>query len=206
MRLKPKLSISRDNRGVAVIEFAFALPLLLITGLGGLEAANLAVCILRVNQLATSVADNASRVVKAIDEQDINDTMTGALMSATSLSFRSKGRIILSDLQPNDKKTGQWIRWQRCTGDKKVTSDYGEEGGGKNDASIQFMGDPSRPIAAAPGTSLMFVEVKYDYIPLVAGVFGGFAKTISATAARVVRDRPDGDPTNASNLTLTTVC
>ena len=194
----------RDTRGVAMIEMAIGLPVLLIAGLGGLEVSNLVLAHMKVSRIASMTADNASRVRDSIDESDIVELFTGAQLASGSLDLRSNGRIILSDLQQNDAKTGQWIRWQRCYGNKGVNSSYGVQGAGQNNASLQSMsvtGPPARSIAAATGTSVMFVELQYDYRPIISGVYGGFNQTIKYVSAFNVRKRPNGDPTNTTALT-----
>lgn len=131
--------LADDRSGVALIEFAFALPLILILGVGGLETANFMSASLRLSQIAMTVADNAGRVRTSIDEADINELMVGAKKIGEPISFAATGRIILSDLEMRTNTTGgattvttinpngyrQWIRWQRCAGALNVTSSYG---------------------------------------------------------------------------------
>lgn len=134
--------LAQDASGLAMIEFAFAAPLLLVLGLGGIEAANYAVASLRVSQIAMTVADNAGRVRTALDENDINDIMSGGKMIGSGINFAANGRIILSDLEQRTTTTGsggvgtkttanpngyrQFIRWQRCAGDLEIQSAYGK--------------------------------------------------------------------------------
>ena len=68
-----------DSRsGVAMTEFALALPLLLTAGLWGTETAYLSMVHMRVSQLAMHVADNGSRV------GDTSTLRTGRFTRATS--------------------------------------------------------------------------------------------------------------------------
>lgn len=198
--------LRRDDRGLALIEFAFSLPVLLILGLVGLECANLALAHMRVSQVAMLVADNAARVRTSIDDADVNEIMTGADLSTDSLKLKANGRIFLSDLEPNGKtggNAGNYIRWQRCWGNGNFTSSYGVAGNGANDASMKFGMGPGTTadtkVAPASGTAVMFVEVAYNYQPLVSdSIFGN--KVIRYTSAFNVRERTDQDIKNAGNL------
>ena len=168
--------LRQDQSGLALIEFAYSLPVLLALTLGGLEVANLAITHMKLSQLAMLVADNASRVRASIDEADINEIFSGAALSANGLNFAANGKIFLSDLESNKleaPKTGQYIRWQRCYGSGNFTSTYGTTDNGKTDASLQAMGPTGNQIAATNGTAVMFVEVAYKYQPLISNsIFG----------------------------------
>jgi Flp pilus assembly protein TadG len=207
LSLRGKLVELRDDRrGLALIEFAFSLPVLVVLSMAGLETANLALAHMRVSQIAMLVADNASRVRSSIDEADVNEIMTGAELSSDSLKLKANGRIFLSDLEPNGKaspNTGYYIRWQRCWGSGTFTSSYGVAGNGTNDASMQFGMGPGNTAATkvvpASGTAVMFVEVAYNYQPLVSNALFG-AKVIRYSSAFNVRERTDQAIKNAGNL------
>ena len=195
--------LRQDQSGLALIEFAYSLPVLLALTLGGLEVANLAITHMKLSQLAMLVADNASRVRASIDEADINEIVSGAALSANGLNFAANGKIFLSDLEPNRQdapNTGQYIRWQRCYGSGSFTSTYGTTGNGASDASmVDGMGPTNRKISAGNGTAVMFVEVTYKYQPLISNsIFG--EKTIRYTSAFNVRERTDQAMKNAGNL------
>ena len=112
-----------DTAGLALTEFAFCLPILMILMASGLELSNYVLATKRVGDLAAMVADNASRMgmrsaglsVHQISEAEINDVFTGAELQADLPDFTENGRIILSSLQRN-ADDGQWIAWQRCFG------------------------------------------------------------------------------------------
>lgn len=196
-------SIRRDEGGVALVEFAFSLPVLVVLSMAGLETANLALAHMRVSQIAMLVADNAARVRSSIDEADINEIMTGAELSSESLKLKANGRIFLTDLEPNglpSPLTGQYIRWQRCWGQGSFTSSYGVAGDGLLTALLPLgIGPTNNKIAAGSGTAVMFVEVAYNYQPLVSNTLFG-AKVIRYTSAFTVRERTDQAIKNAGNL------
>jgi hypothetical protein len=191
----------RAERGVALIEFAYALPVVLALGFGGMETANLALANLKVNQIAETTADNAGRVTSGIDESDINEVFAGALQIGQSIDFQAHGRIVLSSLQDNGQPSsqhGQMINWQRCTGSlTTVTPAYGREGKGKTDATLPYMGPSTRQIGSLPNTAVMFVEVTYNYQPLIPGMP---ARTIRYESAFNVRERTNQNITNTKSL------
>ncbi|MGE0774258.1 MAG: TadE/TadG family type IV pilus assembly protein [Sphingomonadaceae bacterium] len=202
MKPLPLKKLADDTSGLALIEFALSLPIVLSMGLGGLELANYAIATERVSQIAMTAADNAARVRTAIDEVDVNEVMAGAKFVGESIDFSKNGRIILSSLEENAAKNGQWIRWQRCAGAKTVNSSFGVQGDGKTDSSLQGMGPTGKKIAAVSDTAVMFVEVFYDYQPIVPMPMLGYSgKTMNFTAAFNVRERTDQVLYNAKNLT-----
>jgi hypothetical protein len=197
--------LRRCESGLAFVEFALSLPVLTTLVLVGLETANLAMAHLRISNIAMLASDNASRVRDSIDEGDVIELLTGAKMTGDTISFRQHGRIILSSIEPNTAgpngtSTGQWIRWQRCDGAKVVSSSYGTQGTGQNNASLQAVGPAGNQISASTGTAVMLVEVVYDYQPLVSNAIFG-TRTIRYESAFNVRQRTNQAISNLNNAT-----
>lgn len=187
----------RDARATVLIEMAFCIPLLVLLGLGGLEMANLTLANTRISQIGLSVADNASRIavgsslsLPRVREVDINEVFTGAEQQAGNLNLRERGRIILSSLERNTTDDGQWIHWQRCFGELDVESSYGDAGDGATGDDFPGMGPEGEEVTAPPGSAVMFVEIVYDYEPLVYGNWLG-PRTIRSTAAFNIREGRD---------------
>lgn len=201
--------LSADNRGLALLEFAFALPIVLGIGLYGVETANLALTNMRVSQAALTLADNASRVgvdsglaTQQLREVDINDVFAGLKRATAGWALTTRGRIVLSSLEEKGGK--QIIHWQRCVG-LKNSADYKSHYG---DASITDgtdttaandgvettgnlgMGDTGAKVVAPPNSGVMFVEINYEYKPVVSASWlpGGSAR-IKYIASFIVRDR-----------------
>lgn len=185
-----------DTSGLALIEFAFAAPLVLGMGMLGTETAYLVITHLQVSQIAMQVADNASRVgeedvlnARKVYERDVAATLIGAEKLGDSIDIFEQGRVIVSSLQQN-AQGGQWIAWQRCRGAKVYDSTYGVQGAGATGTSFPGMGTVGRYITASPGTAVMFVEVAYDFESITPlDLFDG--REIVYTAAFNVRDNRD---------------
>jgi Flp pilus assembly protein TadG len=188
--------LARDRSAVAMIEFAFAAPLVLTMGMLGSESAYMVVTHMQVSQIAMQVADNASRVgeqdvltARKVYERDIAETLIGAEKLGDTINIFEQGRVIISSLQRN-AQGGQWIAWQRCRGAKVYNSSYGVQGNGATGTGFPGMGEPGRYITAAQGTAVMFVEVSYDYQSLTPfDLYEG--NTITYTAAFNIRDNRD---------------
>jgi Flp pilus assembly protein TadG len=189
--------LARSTSGVAMTEFALSLPLLLTAGLWGTESANLAITHMQISQLAIQIADNGARIGdtstlenRKIYESDINDLLVGAKVQASGLKFFDRGRAIISSLEVDTATSRQYIHWQRCKGLKNVTSSYGVAGDGLSGATITGIGPAGTQVAAPAGGAVIFVELVYEYRPLVSAKFVG-TDPIKATAAFVVRDSRD---------------
>jgi hypothetical protein len=189
-------ALRRDTAAMAFIEFAYALPVLTVLGLGGVEIANFSIAHMRVSQIAVSLADNASRAkedivagVPRMREYDVNEAFTAAEQQSGTLDIAGHGRLILSSLEVNEDG-GQWIHWQRCLGDSAYGSSYGDEGDGDTGTDFPGMGPADRRVQAEAGYAIMFAEVVFDYEPLV---FDGFIdpQPIRKVAAMYVRDDRD---------------
>lgn len=187
--------LATDRGGLALIEFAFALPLVLTLSLVGAEMTNYIISRMRISQISLHLADNAARIgsgsqlqAKTINEADINDLLTGAGLQADELELYNRGRVILSSLEPDPANSGKFrIRWQRCRGAKTTqASSYGNAGA----TNLNGMGKPGRLATAPTDGVTMYVEVYYEYRPIF---YAGFAPSTSfrEEASMMVRDRRD---------------
>jgi Flp pilus assembly protein TadG len=212
---KPLLKrLRHDGSGVALVEFAFSLPVFMGLGLFGIEVANLAITQMKLSQIALNLADNASRIgtlnsalgAKVINEQQINDVFQAAAIQGGALDVFETGRVVLSSLEVN-ASGGQTIMWQRCKGKLAETSDYGAEGTGASDTSFPGMGPPGDRISASAGTAVMFVELTFTYDPLFGDLFVD-PQPLRQEAAYTVRDARDigSAPTNNVSAARLSTC
>jgi hypothetical protein len=191
-----------NSRAVAAVEFGLALPLMTALAFTGAELTNFVTTKMRVSQLALHVADNAARIGtgtvlanKQITEAQINDLLTGAGLQGGRLDLFGRGRVILSSIEPvaNPNPTNRYrIRWQRCRGVKNWPSSHGRAG----DSNLTGVTVSGQTATAPDDGALMFVEIAYDYQPLIARLFIP-QNQITAVAAMTVRDQRDyGGGTN----------
>ena len=177
--------ITHAQSGVAAVEFALSLPLLLIAGLYGVETANLAVTHMRISQ----IGDQSALQNKKIYESDINDLLLGGQLQGGGLNVIANGRVIISSLEVVPNTTNQYIHWQRCKGVVNVSSAYGTQGT-STAGGLNGMGPAGNIVTANPGDAVMFVEITYNYQPIVGTMFAT-NRTISTTASFNVRDSRD---------------
>lgn len=195
--------LRRSEAGVAMVELAYSLPIVVPLFVAGAELTNYAITRMRISQIALHVADNASRIgtesllaAPRIDEGQINDLFTGANLQAGSLDLAGKARVILSSVEPDDDEDTDdtfIIHWQRCFGDLDRETEYPTD-----EEYIGGVGPAGKRATAPENGGTMFVEVIYDYEPLILSPFAVTAE-IKETAAMTVRDHRDyvgPDPDN----------
>lgn len=201
--------LARHRSGAALIEFSLGAPFLLMAGLWGTELANYALTNMKVGQLAVHIADNASRIGdtstlenRKIFEEDINDLLLGANIQGGGLDLYEHGRVLISSLEVWDqsnhctpsgncpsgtKNNGvQFIHWQRCKGVLAATSSYGKE----NAALPKGIGPVGEEVEATIDSPVIFVEIHYDYQPLISAFSLGSTR-ITSSAVFMVRDDRD---------------
>ena len=211
--MRPLLRLASARSGVAMLEFALALPIVIGVGAYGLEVSNLALLNLRVSQIALNLADNASRVgtysslsTQQMREVDVNDVLQAARYQGSSINLSTNGRIILSSLenvqQSYDTAAVQRIHWQRCLGMKSGTgydSSYGTttitdgtDATVANDGTLapSGMGEAGSMVNAPAGYGVMFVEINYLTKPLF-GTWLTSPARLHYVASFIVRDRRD---------------
>ncbi len=193
-------SLWRDDSGTALTEMAFITPVLLTLGVYGLETAMLAITHMKIGQAAIHIADDASRIGAAsgleeekIYESDIVDLLLGSdLQAGGGIDLYEHGRVIISsqEVDPDDSSGNQqYIHWQRCMGKRKYDSQYGGEGTGKGDINFAGMGPPGEEVLAMDGDAVIFVEISYEYQPLMTDAFVGDREIVVSSSFTVRDDR-----------------
>jgi hypothetical protein len=188
--------LCHDVSGLALIEFAYVIPVLTAVGISGVEMTNYANTNMKISQAAMALADNMSRVglessltSVQIREADVNDGLIGFQRQTEGLNFAANGRVVLSSLERN-AQGGQWIHWQRCFGSLAIAPSYGREGTGVTGTAFLGMGPATGRVTAPADTAVMFVEVTYTYQPLFTGFFLR-NRTIRHEASFINRDPRD---------------
>lgn len=205
--------LAQAKSGLALMEFALTLPLVLTVGGYGIELSSVALTNMRISQYALNLADTTSRLgldagggVIQLREADVNDAFQGIRLASTALDLATNGRVTLSSLE-NTKQTYdtayvQRIHWQRCFGKMSgvnYDSSYGTTkatDGTSNTAAdagtvtTAGMGPTGGKVSAPQDNAVMFVEINYNYKPLFGSMFVA-PQVIRYTGSLLVRDNRD---------------
>lgn len=188
-------AIGRDRSGLALIEFAYSMPILVALGMSGTELANYATTKMRISQLALEIADHGSRIGEngvlqdiKIYESDINDVFTGAQLQSGRLDLKAAGKVYLTQLQTQVQPDGSYKQvegWKRCYGNLVAPQTYTVQTDG--------MGVAGSRVTAEPGGATIFVELHYTYSPLfpLANGLNPLTLNLVDIAAYSVRDDRD---------------
>lgn len=153
----------RCQDGLAVMEFAFGLPVLIIILLGCFDAARFVL----INQKMARVASQTSDLVAQADvvtESEMDDLWVAAGETALPFDIGAEGRVIVSSVfrAYTPASAVPTIVWQRMTDPGlNSTSKLGEEA------------DTDPPLATGfslrNGENVIVAEVYYDYSPVFFG-------------------------------------
>jgi hypothetical protein len=186
--------LRHNTSGLALIEFAYALPVVTSLTVGAAELANYASAKMRIAQVALHIADNGARIgtgsllaAKQISEVQINDLLTGAGLQGGGLKLYERGRVIISSLENDAANPGKFkIAWQRCRGSKAFNSTYGIQG----DSNLSGIGPTGRQVTAPNPGGTIFVQVAFDYEPIITAAILPTTQLVEI-AAMTVRDTRD---------------
>ncbi len=154
----------RARQGIAVVEFALALPVLMTLFYGTVEVTRYILITQKVDKLAHSVADMASQEQVAT-KASLDQVMAAGSDVMNPFTISTNGKIIISALYRAPSATGPTVIWRY-------------EGGGAYSATSQ-LGLVDGP-AITPGgftfddrENVIAAEVYYQFSPLVSSQFFG---------------------------------
>ncbi len=197
MRTRRLSAFRSDQKGLALVEFAYVAPILLVLGMGGAELTNYALTQMRISQLAISLADNASRARQFVSGAalDFANTMFARFfkglncnpVASTSRPMDASCCRALSEISPAASGfTGNAALERR----PHYEPQYGRQGTGAVGNTYPGMGPSSNRVTAEQNFAVMYVEVAYEYEPLVFTTIVP-SQTIRKNAAMFVRDDRD---------------
>jgi len=118
-----------NTRGGVMIEFAFAMPLLITLLLGGVELGRYVLLHQKLDRTAMTVSDLVARVT-SVTPTDLDTVLTAADLVMSPFEFSDKGVVIISAVKKLSPSGSPKVIWQRSgAGSLTVTSTLGVEGG-----------------------------------------------------------------------------
>lgn len=154
----------RNAGGIAMVEFALALPVLMTLFYGAVEVTRYVLIVQKAEKLAHSVADMAAQSQTATIAS-LNQVMAAASDIMNPYAMNTNGRIFISSLY-------------RAAGATDATVNWRYQGGGSLSANSQLGAVGSIPSVPAGFTfdereNVIAAEVYYQFSPLVSSDFFG---------------------------------
>lgn len=154
--LRRRLDSHRDEGNVAV-EFALALPVLLLLLLASAELGRYVLLNQKIDRVAVTMSDLVARV-ETISEDQLDDIFDAAAHVAEPFDLGGRGRVVISSVT-NDDGEGATIAWQRAGGGSFLTaSEVGTEG-----AAADLPDD----FAVREGETAIVSEVFFNFEPFL---------------------------------------
>jgi Flp pilus assembly protein TadG len=180
----------RNQSGVAALEFAIVLPVLILLVLGGYEGWRMVLAGQRADMVAYTLSDLASRLTNGTNEDDLTSMMIGGSMVAKPFDIGKDGRVIVSAV---DASAGRKILWQRCWGTQPLASSLGLEGGSADLSAIVRM-------PTSTDSVFYVTEAKLIYTPPFSGfLYDPIVLTRTAIVPGRVSNPTSIDPKGAAS-------
>lgn len=151
------LDFFSSNTGIAAVEFALVLPILLLLFLGGFELSRFLLIHQKVDRIAYTIADVVTQSTVVTNNQ-INQILSATIQIMNPFSFTDEGIVILSSVYQSGSNPST-VRWQRS-------------GGGTLSRSSQIgmpSGNATLPVELTLNDkdNVIISEVYYRYTPVL---------------------------------------
>ncbi|TAJ31245.1 TadE/TadG family type IV pilus assembly protein [Bosea sp. (in: a-proteobacteria)] len=155
-RLKQHLLAFREDRkGVALVEFAVALPVMLVAYLGTVDVTQMVMASRKVTQLTSALADLTARA-QIVAPADVNNIFDAAQMILAPFSS-TPAKMVISNVVIDSTGTAR-VCWSSQ----------------RNSAALARGTTVTLPTALrVPNTSVIMARASYDYTPITGYVITG---------------------------------
>lgn len=145
------------DKGNVAVEFALALPVLLLMLLASVELGRFVLLNQKIDRVAVTMSDLVARA-ETINETELDDIFNAATQVAEPFDLSGRGRVVVSSVI-NADGSGATIAWQRSGGGSFTTSsEVGIEGEGA---------DLPEDFAVREGETAIISEVFFDFEPFL---------------------------------------
>jgi len=158
LRRKRFARFSRDERGVAAVEFALVLPIMAIILLGCFEVPRFVMIYQKIARASAGVADLVAQADDPITADQLTDVYSAAQMMMQPYDLKTNGKVIISSIN-NVNGSGVTMTWQRSSGSASATSRLGAQG--SNPSSKLPTG-----LSPASNQEVLAAEVYFNYTPI----------------------------------------
>jgi Flp pilus assembly protein TadG len=177
-RTRPLRGFAKDQRGVAAVEFALVLPIVLLLLLGCYEIPRLVLIHQKIARTASGVADLVSQADDPLTSSQLTDVYSAAGAMMEPYDIVTDGAVIITSIN-NPTGSGATITWQRRRGSEGEPSKVGTATGQT----------PTLPAGLMPdaGESVLVAEVYFNYLPIFSSLIydGSLLYRASYTRPRI---------------------
>jgi len=170
----------RSDRGGVMIEFGFAMPVLILLMLGGIEIGRYVLLHQKLDRTAMTVSDLVARV-QNVTIAEVDTIFTAANLVMEPFTFASEGAVVISSVK-RDSGSPKVI-WQRTgAGTLSISSVVGTPGGNATISDNDLVDDDQ---------AIIIGETYYQYTPW----FIDLIPTTTLRHTAVFRPRLSGEVT-----------
>ncbi|MEO1490004.1 MAG: TadE/TadG family type IV pilus assembly protein [Pseudomonadota bacterium] len=178
-RLKRLRELGRDAAGLALIEFAYTLPIFVGFGLVGIEFTNVVLAHQKTERIASTIADQVASNQVPPNERQIRDMFGAVDLIASPFDFDANGNVIITAVvgirDPEDDEIQNKIAWQRCRVKDGFESTIGEQWEDSIDVADGPEVDLPNDIELTQNQMVIVVEVFFPYSEIIsAEIVDGF--------------------------------
>ena len=156
-------ALSRDCRGIAATEFALVVPIMLVAFFGTVEFCSAIAIDRKVTLIARTISDLTSQAASTVDSNALTGIFTYGLLIITPYpSTPVKAQVSEIYVDSTGKAKIQWSQGAVITTSNSATLTTSTRNAGDDVTTVV------PPALLIKKTYLIFSEVKYQYVPVVA--------------------------------------
>jgi hypothetical protein len=163
--------LRRDIAGLALIEFAYTLPIFVGFGLVGIEFANVVLARQKAERIAATIADQVASNQVPPNERQIRDMFEAVDLIAAPFDFNDNGNVIVTAVvgvrDTDDDEIQNKVAWQRCRVKDSFESQFGEQWSGSDDVAEGPEIELPNDIELRQNQMVILTEVFFPYDEIV---------------------------------------
>jgi len=164
-------SLGKDTYGLALIEFAYTLPIFVGFGMVGIEFTNVVLAHQKTERIASTLADQVASNQVQPTERQIGDMFEAVELIAKPFAFNPEGNVILTAVigvyDDDENEVQNKIAWQRCVIEDSFESEIGTQWSSTNDIADGPEVDLPNELDLGQNQMVIVSEVFFPYDEII---------------------------------------
>ncbi|MEE4200553.1 TadE/TadG family type IV pilus assembly protein [Erythrobacter sp.] len=156
---------------MALIEFAYTLPIFLGFGLIGIEFTNVVLAHQKSERIASTIADQVASNQIAPNERQMGDMFEAVELIAAPFAFDPAGTVIVTAVvgiyDEDDDEVQNKVAWQRCSAEDSFESTIGTEWTDTGDIADGPEVDLPNDVALGQNQMVIISEIFFPYSEII---------------------------------------